>query len=62
MFTELKCDFGLAQVENGYDSSLSSVVRKVRYDLEYIENRSLWNDIKIIMKTVVVVITGKGAC
>ncbi|UCE25686.1 MAG: sugar transferase, partial [Candidatus Zixiibacteriota bacterium] len=53
---------GLAQVENGYDSSLSSVVNKVRYDLEYIEKRSFWTDIKIILKTVIVVITGKGAC
>lgn len=52
---------GLAQVENGYDSSVASVVRKVHYDLEYIRNWSLWQDIKIMMKTVVVVITGKGA-
>jgi lipopolysaccharide/colanic/teichoic acid biosynthesis glycosyltransferase len=53
---------GLAQVENGYDSSLSSVVRKVRYDLEYIEKRSFWTDLRIMLKTVIVVITGKGAC
>lgn len=52
---------GLAQVENGYDSSLASVVQKVRYDLEYIENRSMWKDIKIMLKTVIVVFTGKGA-
>lgn len=52
---------GLAQVENGYDSSVSSVVNKVRYDLEYIENRSIWLDIKILFKTVYVVLTGKGA-
>jgi len=52
---------GLAQVENGYDSSLSSVVQKVRYDLEYIEKKSIWTDIKILFKTVVVVVTGKGA-
>lgn len=52
---------GLAQVENGYDSSLASVVQKVRYDLEYIEKRSFWKDVRILLKTVVVVITGKGA-
>lgn len=52
---------GLAQVENGYDSSVASVVQKVKYDLEYIENRTIWNDIKIIIKTFVVVFTGKGA-
>jgi len=53
---------GLAQVENGYDSSVDSVVRKVRYDLDYIARQSIWLDIKILAKTVVVVLTGKGAC
>jgi lipopolysaccharide/colanic/teichoic acid biosynthesis glycosyltransferase len=52
---------GLAQIENGYDSSVASVVRKVHYDLQYIQNWSLWQDIKILMRTVLVVITGKGA-
>ena len=52
---------GLAQVKNGYDSSVTSVVRKVHYDLQYIQNWSLWQDIKIMLRTVVVVITGKGA-
>jgi lipopolysaccharide/colanic/teichoic acid biosynthesis glycosyltransferase len=53
---------GLAQVENGYDSSVDTVSRKVQYDLEYINSRSLWLDAKIMLKTVKVVITGKGAC
>jgi lipopolysaccharide/colanic/teichoic acid biosynthesis glycosyltransferase len=52
---------GLAQVENGYDSSVDSVKNKVAYDLHYIKGWSLWQDIKILLKTVVVVITGKGA-
>jgi lipopolysaccharide/colanic/teichoic acid biosynthesis glycosyltransferase len=53
---------GLAQVENGYDSSIASVNRKVKFDLHYIKSWSLWYDIRILMKTVVVVVTGKGAC
>lgn len=53
---------GLAQVENGYDSSVDSVTEKVRFDLHYIRNWSIWSDMKIIARTVVVVITGKGAC
>ncbi len=52
---------GLAQIENGYDTSLASVARKVKLDVEYIENWSLWTDIKILLKTVIVVFTGKGA-
>ena len=53
---------GLAQVENGYDSSVDTVAAKVRYDLDYINGWSIWYDIRILVKTVKVVITGKGAC
>lgn len=53
---------GLAQVEQGYDSSVASVAEKVRYDVTYIRNMSLWSDIKILAKTVIVVFTGRGAC
>lgn len=52
---------GLAQIENGYDSSVASVVRKVHYDLQYIRDLGFWQDIKILSRTVLVVITGKGA-
>jgi lipopolysaccharide/colanic/teichoic acid biosynthesis glycosyltransferase len=52
---------GLAQVENGYDSSIDSVKNKVALDLSYINRWSLWQDFKIILKTISVVITGKGA-
>jgi lipopolysaccharide/colanic/teichoic acid biosynthesis glycosyltransferase len=53
---------GLAQVETGYDSSLASVRRKLARDLSYIENQSVWLDLKIMARTVIVVLTGKGAC
>ena len=33
----------------------------VALDLSYIDNWSLWLDIKIILKTVEVIFTGKGA-
>lgn len=52
---------GLAQVSSGYDSSLSSVARKVKYDLDYIDTWSVWSDIKILLRTVIVVLTGRGA-
>jgi len=53
---------GLAQVSGGYDSSLSTVKEKIEYDLYYIDNWSFWSDIKILFRTVAVVLTGRGAC
>jgi len=52
---------GLAQVSNGYDSSISSVVKKVQHDIDYIDRWSIWGDIKIVLRTVIVVFTGRGA-
>jgi lipopolysaccharide/colanic/teichoic acid biosynthesis glycosyltransferase len=33
----------------------------VRLDLEYIDNWSLWLDVKILLRTIPVVFTGAGA-
>ena len=52
---------GLAQIKGSYDSSPATVVRKLKNDLEYIENWSLWLDIKILFRTIFVVFSGKGA-
>ncbi len=52
---------GLAQVVNGYDNNIESFRRKVAFDLLYLQNCSLINDLKIIIRTASVVITGKGA-
>ena len=46
---------GLAQVEGAYDIRPEE---KLLYDLEYIKNRSVWMDIKILFKTVYVVLAG----
>lgn len=51
---------GLAQVEQRYDTCLEDVRTKLRYDLSYIHNLSLWNDFKICCQTVGVVVTAKG--
>lgn len=53
---------GLAQIEHGYDSSINSVAGKIAYDLDYIKSWSLTKDFVIMVKTVGVVFTGKGAC
>ncbi len=49
---------GLAQVNGGYDLKPEE---KIIYDMDYINNRSLWLDLKIIFKTVAVVFTHDGA-
>ena len=49
---------GWAQVNGGYKLTPAE---KLEYDLYYIENRTIWLDIKIVFKTIMVVLTGKGA-
>lgn len=52
---------GLAQVVNGYDNNIESFKRKVNLDLLYLQNCCVANDLKILLRTVGVVLTGKGA-
>ncbi|MBK9098356.1 MAG: sugar transferase [bacterium] len=51
---------GWAQVKHKYDESIEDVKVKLRYDLFYIENMSLRMDLKILARTVLVVLFGKG--
>ncbi len=49
---------GLAQVTGGYELLPKD---KVLYDLEYIERCSVLMDLRIMAKTVGIVLTGRGA-
>ena len=49
---------GLAQVNGGYDLTPAE---KLAWDVEYIQNRGLWLDLKILLKTIGVVFSGNGA-
>lgn len=49
---------GWAQVNGGYDITPDE---KLELDMYYIEKRSIWLDIKILFRTVGVVLTGEGA-
>lgn len=51
---------GWAQVKHKYDENIEDVKIKLRYDLFYIENMSLRMDIKILARTIFVVLFGKG--
>jgi len=52
---------GWAQVRYGYANNLEEETEKMRWDLYYIKNRSLWLDARIIVETVGIVLFGKGA-
>lgn len=51
---------GWAQVKHKYDESIEDVKKKLQYDLYYIENISLRMDLKILFRTIFVVLFGKG--
>jgi exopolysaccharide biosynthesis polyprenyl glycosylphosphotransferase len=51
---------GWAQVKHRYDTSLDDVKEKIKYDLYYLENMSLTLDLKIILRTILVALSGKG--
>jgi len=51
---------GHAQVHLQYDTSVEDVKRKVLHDLEYIARRSAWEDFKIMLKTIPVMLFRKG--
>jgi exopolysaccharide biosynthesis polyprenyl glycosylphosphotransferase len=52
---------GWAQIRHGYANNLEEETEKMRYDLYYIKNRSLWLDMRIMVETVGTVLFGKGA-
>ncbi len=51
---------GWAQVKHKYDETIEDVRKKLNYDLFYIENFNLRNDLKILFRTAFVMIFGKG--
>lgn len=51
---------GLAQINQGYDTSVDDVRRKVAYDLDYIRRQSALEDLKIMCRTVPVMLLRRG--
>jgi lipopolysaccharide/colanic/teichoic acid biosynthesis glycosyltransferase len=52
---------GWAQVHQAYDQSVDDVRRKVTLDLQYIRHQSALEDLKIMLRTPVVMLLGRGA-
>ncbi len=51
---------GLAQINHHYDRSIDDVRTKVSYDLEYIRRQSLREDLRIMLKTIPVILLRRG--
>ncbi len=52
---------GWAQVNQAYDQNLDDVRRKVSLDLEYLQRRSVSEDLKIMARTLPVMVLKKGS-
>ena len=50
----------MGMVKFGYAKNVNEMIERFRYDLLYLENMSIVNDIKILIYTVKIVFTGKG--
>ncbi len=51
---------GWAQINYGYGSSVEDSFVKLQYDLYYIKHQSLWFDLRILLRTVAVVLRLQG--
>ena len=48
-----------ATIYNGYTDTMDKMLKRLEYDLDYLDNRSLMLDLKIIVKTVLSIVSGK---
>ena len=48
-----------ATLYNGYTDTMDKMLRRLRYDLFYLQHRSWWFDFKILIKTFICIVFGK---
>lgn len=51
--------FSMATLYNGYTNNMEKMLERLRMDLDYLKNRSLWLDLKVIFCTVYAILSGK---
>ena len=51
---------GWAQIRHSYDTCIEDVRTKVRFDLEYLHRRTVWEDLRIMVKTIPVILFRRG--
>ena len=49
----------MATIYNGYTDTMEKMLIRLQMDLDYLQRRSLWFDIKVIMTTVKLIVNGK---
>ena len=49
----------MATIYNGYTDTIEKMLVRLDMDLDYLQKRSLWYDLRIIVTTVLYIITGK---
>ena len=49
----------MATMYNGYTDTMEKMLIRLQMDLDYLQNRSLLLDLKIIIKTVLLIVNGK---
>jgi lipopolysaccharide/colanic/teichoic acid biosynthesis glycosyltransferase len=48
-----------ATIYNGYTDTMDKMLKRLEYDLEYLDNRNIFTDLGIIIKTIFSVFSGK---
>ncbi|MEH3158272.1 MAG: sugar transferase [Sphingomonas taxi] len=52
---------GWAQINQGHVTTVSEIREKLNLDFYYVKNYSLWLDILIVLRTIVIMVSGHGA-
>ncbi len=47
-------------VKFGYASTIDEMIERIQYDLAYMRNASLFSDLKIMIHTLLIILSGKG--